>query len=118
MISILIPTYNNFNYLKLCLKSLVKNSSFEHEILFHINDGSDGTLDFIRQSGYKYTYSENNIGLCSAINKVAKLVTKKYKLICFDELEIIDIADAMIVSNLFKALLKKNISFITNPFTV
>ena len=56
MISILIPTYNNLNYLKLCLKSLVKNSNFEHEILFHINDGSDGTLNFIRQSGYKYTF--------------------------------------------------------------
>ena len=78
MISILIPTYNNFNYLKLCLKSLVKNSTFEHEILFHINDGSDGTLNFIKNSGYKYTYSEKNIGLCSAINKVSKLATKKY----------------------------------------
>ena len=86
MISILIPTYNNFNYLKLCFKSLVKNSTFEHEILFHINDGSDGTLDFIRQSGYKYTYSENNIGLCSAINKVAKLVTKKYILYSHDDM--------------------------------
>ena len=39
-------------------------------------------------------------------------LSKKYKLICFDELEIIDIADAMIVSKLFRALLKKKISFI------
>ena len=86
MISILIPTYNNFNYLKLCLKSLVKNSSFEHEILFHINDGSDGTLNFIRKSGYKYTYSEKNIGLCSAINTVSKLATKKYILYSHDDM--------------------------------
>ena len=48
MISIVIPTYNNLNYLKLCLKSLKKNSSFKHEIIIHINDGSDGTLDFIK----------------------------------------------------------------------
>ena len=86
MISILIPTYNNFNYLKLCVKSLVKNSSFEHEILFHINDGSDGTLNFIRKSGYKYTYSEKNIGLCSAINTVYKLATKKYILYSHDDM--------------------------------
>ena len=86
MISILIPTYNNLNYLKLCLKSLIKNSNFEHEILFHINDGSDGTLNFIRQSGYKYTYSEKNIGLCSAINKVSKLATKKYILYSHDDM--------------------------------
>ena len=86
MISILIPTYNNLNYLKLCLKSLVKNSNFEHEILFHINDGSDGTLNFIRQSGFKYTYTEKNIGLCSAINKVSKLATKKYILYSHDDM--------------------------------
>ena len=86
MISILIPTYNNLDYLKLCLKSLVKNSSFEHEILFHINDGSDGTLNYIRKSGYKYTYSEKNIGLCSAINKVSKLATKNYILYSHDDM--------------------------------
>ena len=86
MISIVIPTYNNLDYLKLCLKSLEKNSSFEHEILFHINDGSDGTLNHIKNSGYKYTYSEKNIGLCSAINKVSKLATKKYILYSHDDM--------------------------------
>ena len=50
MISIVIPTYNNLNYLKLCLKSLKKNSSFDHEIIIHINDGSDGTLNFVKSS--------------------------------------------------------------------
>tara|TARA_B100000700_G_scaffold308883_1_gene387164 strand:- start:848 stop:1774 length:927 start_codon:yes stop_codon:yes gene_type:complete len=43
---------------------------------------------------------------------VGKELSKKYKLICFDELEIIDIADAMIVSKLFSILLEKKISFI------
>ena len=57
MISIVIPTYNNLNYLKLCLKSLKKNSSFNHEIIIHINDGSDGTLDFVKTNNYKYTIS-------------------------------------------------------------
>ena len=46
------------------------------------------------------------------LDKIAIQISKKYKLICFDELEIIDIADAMIVSKLFKALLEKNICFI------
>ena len=55
MISILIPTYNNLDYLKLCLKSLGKNSSFEHEIIIHINDGSDGTLNFVKANNYKHT---------------------------------------------------------------
>ena len=72
MISIVIPTYNNLDYLKLCLKSLKKNSSFNHEIIVHINDGSDGTLDFIKANNYKYTSSDDNIGLSSTINKAAK----------------------------------------------
>ena len=60
----------------------------------------------------------------SEVNKLRKLkstnpikiignqLAKKYKLICFDELEIIDIADAMIMSKLFTTLLNENLSFI------
>ncbi len=86
MISIIIPTYNNLNYLKLCLKSLKKNSSFNHEIIIHINDGSDGTLDFIKANNYKYTSSYNNIGLCSSINRAAKLVSNRYILYSHDDM--------------------------------
>ena len=38
MFSIIIPTFNNIEYLKICLNSLKKNSSFNHEIIFHINE--------------------------------------------------------------------------------
>ena len=86
MISIVIPTYNNLDYLKLCLKSLKKNSSFNHEIIIHINEGSDGTLDFIKNNSYKYTSSEDNIGLCSSINKAAKLVSNQYILYSHDDM--------------------------------
>ena len=42
MFSIIIPTFNNLEYLKLCLKSILKNSKFDHEIIVHINEGNDG----------------------------------------------------------------------------
>ncbi len=86
MISIVIPTYNNLDYLKLCLKSLHKNSHYKHEIILHINDGSDGTLDFVSSNKYKHTSSKVNIGLCSAINKAAKLVSNKYILYSHDDM--------------------------------
>ncbi len=86
MISILIPTYNNLDYLKLCIKSLKNNSKYDHELIFHINDGSDGTLKFIKDLNYKYTYSEKNIGLCSAINEAAKLSSHKYILYSHDDM--------------------------------
>ena len=48
--SITIPTYNNLKYLKLCLRSIKQNSKYNHEILLHINDGSDGTLNFAKEN--------------------------------------------------------------------
>ena len=86
MISIVIPTYNNLDYLKLCLKSLIKNSSFNHEIIIHINDGSDGTSDFIKANNYKHTSSIDNIGLCTSINKATKLVSNQYILYTHDDM--------------------------------
>ena len=66
MFSIIIPSFNNLEYLKLCLNSLKKNSKYNHEIIIHINEGIDGTLDFIKDKKIKYTYSTHNEGvLCS-----------------------------------------------------
>ena len=86
MLSIVIPTYNNINYLKLCLRSLRKNSKFNHDIIIHINEGSDGTLDYVKEKKIKYTHSDNNIGLCSSINKAAKLTDYKYILYSHDDM--------------------------------
>ncbi len=86
MISIIIPTYNNLDYLKLCIKSIKNNSIHDHEIIFHINDGSDGTTEFIKNNGYKYTHSNINIGLCSSINKAAKLASFEYILYSHDDM--------------------------------
>jgi glycosyltransferase involved in cell wall biosynthesis len=72
MFSILIPTFNNLPYLKLCIKSIEKHTKENYEIILHINDGSDGTLDFIKKKNFLYTYSRSNIGLCSSINRIAK----------------------------------------------
>ena len=73
MISILIPTFNNLEYLKLCLKSLEQNSSKKYEIILHVNDGSDGTLEFAKSKDLKFSYSKKNLGLCTSINSAAKL---------------------------------------------
>ena len=48
MFSIVIPSFNNVNYLKICLKSIEKNSKFNHEVIVNVNDGSDGTLEYIK----------------------------------------------------------------------
>tara|TARA_B100000161_G_scaffold240814_1_gene193017 strand:- start:70 stop:921 length:852 start_codon:yes stop_codon:yes gene_type:complete len=86
MFSIIIPTFNNIEYLKLCLKSLKKNSTYEHEIIIHINEGKDGTKAFLDTTDYKYTYSKNNAGVCVAFNEAVKKATKKYIVLAHDDM--------------------------------
>ncbi len=85
MFSILIPSYNNLNYLKLCIESLEKNSKFEHQIIIHVNEGSDGTLNYVQKNNFDYTYTSENIGMPKALNKASKLANFDYILISHDD---------------------------------
>jgi len=85
MFSILIPSYNNLNYLKLCIKSIVNNSKFNHQIIIHVNEGTDGTLDFLKNSNFEYSFTSYNAGICEGINKAAKLAKYEYFLYAHDD---------------------------------
>ena len=51
-------------------------------------------------------------GVADPLNIVAEKIAKKYRLICFDEFHISDVADAMIMFNLLSALFNNGVSFI------
>jgi glycosyltransferase involved in cell wall biosynthesis len=84
--SILIPTFNNLDYLKLAIQSINANSVYDHEVILHINDGSDGTLNFAKTKNLLFSHSEDNIGLCSAINNASKIATTNYILYVHDDM--------------------------------
>jgi len=86
MFSIIIPTFNNLEYLKICINSIKKNSKFDHDLIVHINEGKDGTLDYIKTNNIAYTYSDNNIGLCSAVNQAASNAKTNYILYSHDDM--------------------------------
>ena len=85
MFSILIPSYNNLEYLKNCIKSLKKNSKYSHQIIIHINEGTDGSLKYVKENNLEYTFSNENIGMPKALNKSSELAKFDYILISHDD---------------------------------
>ena len=85
MFSIIIPTLNNLKYLKLCIESLKKNSKFNHEIIPHVNIGSDGTVEFLKKNNFQFTHTQKNAGICEGMNLAAKKATKEYILYAHDD---------------------------------
>ena len=47
--TIIIPTVNNCNYLKLCINSINKNSTYNHELIVHINGRDPETENYLIQ---------------------------------------------------------------------
>ena len=86
MISIIIPTYNNKDYLKLCINSLKKNSYYDNEILVHVNEGNDGTVEYLKEKKIYFTFSKTNIGLCSGCNLISKNSNFDYILYSHDDM--------------------------------
>jgi len=102
MFSIIIPTYNNIDYLKLCLSSIKKNSLYTHEIIIHINEGTDGTKSFLNKTDLNFTYSEVNAGVCVAFNEAVKKATKKYIILAHDDMYFCPHWDKVFLSELEK----------------
>ncbi len=109
MFSIIIPTFNNLKYLKLCLDSINKNSQYDHEVIIHINEGTDGTLDYLKTKDYITTYSAKNSGVCVAFNEAAKKSTKDHIVLAHDDMYFCPNWDIIFKNELLK--ISKNTDF-------
>lgn len=86
MFSILIPTWNNLELLKLCVRSIRENSAYAHQIIIHVNDGSDGSLAWVKSQGLIHSHSPDNIGICLAVNESAMHATQEYIIYLNDDM--------------------------------
>ena len=84
--SIILPTWNNLKYLKICLDSIKKNSNYRHDINIHVNEGSDGTVEYLNNNGIKFNHSVENLGLCKGSNSAASLAETDYIIYTHDDM--------------------------------
>lgn len=87
--SILIPTWNNLEFLKTCIRSIRQHSHFSHQIIVHVNEGSDGTLQWVQENQIDHTFSDKNVGVCYALNAAAKLADTDYIVFVNDDMYVL-----------------------------
>lgn len=83
--SILFPTWNNLEYLKCVVNSINKNSKYKHQIIVHINDGSDGSLDWVKAQSLSYSFTSENSGVCYGFNLASHLIESQYMVFLNDD---------------------------------
>ena len=98
--SILIPTWNNLDYLKLCVRSIRPHSAYNHQIIIHVNDGSDGTLEWVKAEGLEYTHSDENIGVCLAMNSMRRHVKTDYIYFINDDMYVLPNWDVVLMNEI------------------
>jgi glycosyltransferase involved in cell wall biosynthesis len=101
--SILIPSWNNLEYLRLCIESIRRYSQFSHQIIVHVNEGKDGTIEWLEaQSDIDYTWSKENIGVCYSLNIARSLAKAHY--ICYlnDDMVVLPDWDKYLVEEIAK----------------
>jgi glycosyltransferase involved in cell wall biosynthesis len=84
--SIVIPSWNNLEMLQLCVQSILKNSRFKHQIIVHLNEGTDGSLEWVKSQNLDHTCSAQNAGICYAVNAMANLAHTEYILFLNDDM--------------------------------
>jgi glycosyltransferase involved in cell wall biosynthesis len=88
--SVLIPTWNNLEFLKICISSILKNSYFKVQIIVIVNEGTDGTTEWIKsQEEIDYVHSKKNIGICYGLNIARSLIKSEYIVYVNDDMYVL-----------------------------
>ena len=107
MFSIIIPTFNNLEYLKVCINSLRKNSKFNHQIITHVNVGDDKTEEYLISEKIDYTLTKYNSGICEGMNLASRKATYDYILYAHDDFYFCPDWDSVMIDEIKKIDHKK-----------
>lgn len=86
MFSVVIPTWNNLDYLRLCIESIISNSRYVDRVLVHVNEGLDGTIEWLKTQDVSISYSPDNLGVCLSVNYLASRVQSDWLIYANDDM--------------------------------
>jgi glycosyltransferase involved in cell wall biosynthesis len=88
--SVVIPSWNNFSYLKACIHSIRKHSKLDLQIIVIVNEGRDGTMEWLEnEQDIDVVFSPENIGVCYALNSCRSLIRSDYFLYLNDDMYVL-----------------------------
>jgi len=90
-ISIIIPTFNNFEYFNKCISSIfTENNYFEKEVIIVDNASKDSTLNFLNNFNFKIQiiHNNSNLGFAKACNQGAKFASSDILIFLNNDTEI------------------------------
>ena len=102
--SIIIPSVDNFDFLKFTIQSIKKNSKYNHQIIASV-------IDEFSKKKHKEFFSKNNVieysnlenkGFCTSVNNCLKLATKKYIVLSDDDMYFLPDWDVNLISEIKK----------------
>ena len=105
--SIIVPTFRNYKYLKTSINSIKKNSSYNHQIIIHINGKDEETENFCKTHNIQYTSTEKNMGLCSGVNIASKKSINELIVYAHDDMYFCPKWDHFLISEI-KSISHKN----------
>lgn len=90
VVSIIIPTFNNYEYISRCVKSILLFTPNFYEIII-INNGHEDSLKFLRENEkLKIIHAKENLGWQRALNLGMKEARGDYFLFLNDDVQILD----------------------------
>ena len=90
--SVVIPTWNNLEYLKNCIESISQHSVHQHQIIVFVNEGTDGTPEWLNEYNLEnldYIHSPENVGICYGVNHCRSMVKSDYIIYINDDMYVL-----------------------------
>jgi len=106
MFDIIIVSYNNLQFLQLTIDSINKNSVFLNNIIVHVNEGTDGTIEWLDQQNIQYTHTSYNAGLSVAANIASSKAFNRFICLIDDDMYLCPDWD----SNLYEFRIQNNLN--------